>query len=92
MTTIRSTHLATASPESDALAPSGSVWQVSSRQAGPLLSRKDNLHVAFWDVRILQDVGLQALTMQELLNHTVDNYVLNPELRREKIQMGRDGL
>ncbi len=71
-TITRTTPLATASPGSDALAPSGSVEQVSNRQAEPLLRRKDGLHVAFWNVRTLQDVGVQALTMRDLRNHNVD--------------------
>ncbi len=65
-------HLATASPGSDALAPPGSVGQVSNRQAEPLLCRKDDLHVAYWNVRTLQDVGVQALTMRELRKYNVD--------------------
>ncbi len=38
-TITRTTHLATASPGSDALAPPGSVGQASNRQAEPLLRR-----------------------------------------------------
>ncbi len=72
MTTQRCTHQATAFPGSDALAPQGSVGHVSTRQAGPLLRRKDDLHVAYWNVGTLQDVGVQALTMWELRKHNVD--------------------
>ncbi len=72
MTIIRSTHQATAFPGSDALAPPGSVGQVSNRQAEPLLRRKDDLHVAYWNVPSLQDVGVQALTMRELRKYNVD--------------------
>ncbi len=72
MTIIRSTHPATAFPGSDALGPPGSVGQVSNRQAEPLLRRKDDLHVAYWNVRTLQDVGVQALTMRELREYNVD--------------------
>ncbi len=46
--------------------------QVSNRQAEPLLRRKDDLHVAYWNVRTLQDVGVQALTMRELRKHNAD--------------------
>ncbi len=72
MTTIRSTHQATASPGSDALTPPGSAGQVSNRQAAPLLRRRDDLHVAYWYVRTLQDAGVQALTMRELWKYNVD--------------------
>ncbi len=71
-TITRATHRGTASPGSDALAPRGSVEQVSNRQAEPLLRRKDELHVAYWNVRTLQDVGVHALTMRELRKHNVD--------------------
>ncbi len=46
--------------------------QVSNRQAEPLLHGKDDLHVAYWNVRTLQDVGVQALTMRELRKYNVD--------------------
>ncbi len=36
------------------LAPSGSLGQVSNRQAEPLLRRKDDLHVVCWNVQTLQ--------------------------------------
>ncbi len=72
MTIRRSTYQATAFPGSDALAPPGSVGQVSNRQAEPLLRRKDDLHVAYWNVRTLRDVGVQALTMRELQKYNVD--------------------
>ncbi len=72
MTTQRRTHQATAFPGSDALAPPGSVGKVSNRQAEPLLHRNDDIQVAYWTVRTLQDVGVQALTMRELRKHTVD--------------------
>ncbi len=72
ITTTGTTHLATASPGSDALVPPGSVGQVSNRQGEPLLLRKDDLHVAYWTVRTLQDVGVQALTMRELRKYNVD--------------------
>ncbi len=68
----RTTHLAAASPGSDALSPPGSVGQASNRQAEPLLRRKDDLYVAYWNVRILQDVGVQAMTMWELRKYSVD--------------------
>ncbi len=71
-TNSRNTHLATASLGSDALAPPGSVGQVSNRQAEPHLRRKDDLHVAYWNVRTLHDVGVQALTMRELRKYDVD--------------------
>ncbi len=71
-TITRTTHLATASPGSDALAPPGSVGQVSNRQAEPLLRRTDDLHEAYWNARTLQDVGVQALTMRELRKYNVD--------------------
>ncbi len=50
---------------------------MSNRQAEPLLRRKDDLHVAYWNVRTLhggwiQDAGLQALTMQELRTYNVE--------------------
>ncbi len=44
-TITRTTHLSTASPGSNALAPPGSVGNVANRQAEPLLRRKDDLHV-----------------------------------------------
>ncbi len=72
MTIIRSTHLATAFPGSDALAPPGLVGQVSNRQAELLLRRKDDFHVAYWNVRTLQDIGVQALTTRELRKYNVD--------------------
>ncbi len=72
MTTQRRTHQPTAFPGSDALAPPGSVRQVSNRQAEPLLRRKDDIQVAYWNVRTLQDVGVQALTMWELRKYNVD--------------------
>ncbi len=72
MTTLRRTHQATAFPGRGALAPPGSVGKVSNRHAEPLLRRKDDLHVAYWHVRNLQDVGLQALTMRELRKYNVD--------------------
>ncbi len=65
MNTLRRTHQATAFPGSDALAPPGSVGQVSNQQAEQLLRRKDDLHVEYWNVRTLQDVGVQALTVRE---------------------------
>ncbi len=46
--------------------------QVPNRQAKPLLRRKDDLHVTYWNVRTLQDVGVQALTMRELRKCNVD--------------------
>ncbi len=39
---------------------------ITSQPAGPILHRKDDLHVANWNIRALQDVGVQALTMREL--------------------------
>ncbi len=51
--------------------------QVSNRQAEPLLRRKDDLHVAYWNVRTLQDVGVQALTMRELRKYNEDNACLS---------------
>ncbi len=58
MITTRTTHLATASPGSDALAPPGSVGQVPNWQAEPHLRGKDDLHVAYRDVQTVQDVGV----------------------------------
>ncbi len=46
--------------------------QVLNRQAEPLLCWTDDLHVAYWTIRILQDVGVQALTMRELCKYIVD--------------------
>ncbi len=63
---------ARAFPGSDAVAPPGSMGQVSNRQAESLLRRKYDLHVAYWNVQTLQDVGVQALTMRELLKYNVD--------------------
>ncbi len=71
-TITRTTHLATTSPGSDELSPPGSVGQVSNWQAEPLLRRKDELNVAYWNVRALQDAGAQALTMRELRKYNVD--------------------
>ncbi len=62
----------TAFPGSDALAPPGSVGQVPNRQAEPLLRRKDDVQVAYWNVRTLQDAGVHALTMRELRKYNVD--------------------
>ncbi len=45
---------------------------MSNRQAEPLLRRKDDLHVAYWNVRTLQDVGVQAVTMRELRKHKAE--------------------
>ncbi len=72
ITIIRSTYPASVFPGSYALASLGSVGQVSNRQVEPLLRRKDDLHVAYWNVRTLQDVGVQALTMRELRKYNVD--------------------
>ncbi len=44
----------------------------SNRQAEPLLRRKDVLHVAYWNVQTLKDVGVQELTMRELRQYNVD--------------------
>ncbi len=77
MTIIRSTHQATAFPGSDALAPPGSVGNVSNPQAEPLLLRKDDLHTVYWNVRTLQDVDVQALSMRELRKYNVDNACLS---------------
>ncbi len=77
MTTLRSTHQVTEYLGSDALAPPGSVGQVSNRQAEPLLHRKDDLHVAYWNVRTLQDVGVHALTMRELRKYNVGSACLS---------------
>ncbi len=46
--------------------------QVSNWQAEPLLRRKDNLLVAYWNIGTLLDVGVQALTMRELRKYNVD--------------------
>ncbi len=46
--------------------------QASNWQAELPLRRKDDLLVAFWNVRTLQDVGAQALTMWELRKYIVD--------------------
>ncbi len=46
--------------------------QVSNGQAEPLLRREDDLHAAYWNVRTLQGVGMQALTMRELRKYNVD--------------------
>ncbi len=45
---------------------------MSNWRAEPLLHRKDDLHVAYWNVRTLQDVGVQALTMRDLRKYNVD--------------------
>ncbi len=49
---------------------------MSIRKAEPLLRRKDDLHIAYWNVRTLQDVGVQALTMLELRTYFVDTACL----------------
>ncbi len=64
MTTLPRSYQAATSPRGSALALPGSVEHVSNQQVEPLLRRKDDLHVAYWNVQILQDVGVQALTMQ----------------------------
>ncbi len=38
----------------------------------PLLRRKDDVYVAYWNVLTLQDVSVQALTMRELRKYNVD--------------------
>ncbi len=43
---------------------------MSDRQAEPLLRRKDDLHVANWNVRTLQDVAVYALIMRELRKYS----------------------
>ncbi len=43
----------------------------------PYLRRKDGLHVAYWNIRTLQDVGVQALAIQELRKHNVDSACLS---------------
>ncbi len=45
---------------------------MSNRQVEPLLRRKEYLHVAYWNVQTLQDVGVQALTMRELRKYDVN--------------------
>ncbi len=36
------------------------------------MRRKDDLYVAYWNVRTLQDVGVQALTIWEIRKYNVD--------------------
>ncbi len=36
------------------------------------MRRKDDIQVAYWNVRTLQDVGVQALTMRELRKYNVN--------------------
>ncbi len=36
------------------------------------MHRKDDLCVAYWNIRTLQDVGVQAQTMRELRKYNVD--------------------
>ncbi len=69
MTTLRSTLQATAFLGSDVPAPSNSVGQLSNRQAEPLLRRKDDLHVAYWTVRTLQDIGVIEVSGEEACYH-----------------------
>ncbi len=64
MTALGGTYQAIAFPGSDAIAPPGSVGQMSNRQAEPILHRRADLHVAYWNVRVLQDV--EALIMRDL--------------------------
>ncbi len=45
---------------------------MSSRQAEQILRRKDDLHVANWIVRTIQDVGVLALTTWEPREYNVD--------------------
>ncbi len=72
MTALRPTNPATGLPGRHALAPPGSVGQVSNRQAEPLLRKKGDLHVAYWDVRTLKDVGVQVPAMRQLRKYNVD--------------------
>ncbi len=37
-----------------------------------ILRRKDDLHVAYWEVRTLQDVDVHALTMRAFRKYNVD--------------------
>ncbi len=77
MTTLRSTLQATAFLGSDVPAPSGSVGQESNRQSEPLLRRKDDLHVAYWNVRTLQDIGVIKVSGEETCNHLYFSGVLD---------------
>ncbi len=54
---------------SDVPAPSGSVGQVSNRQGEPLLRREDDLHVAYWNARTLQDIGVIKVSGEEACYH-----------------------
>ncbi len=45
---------------------------MSIRLTEPLLRRKDDLYVAYLNVRTLQDVGVQALTMRKPRKYYVD--------------------
>ncbi len=45
-------------PGSDAFAPPGSLGQVERQDSGPALCRKDDLHVAYWNIRTLLDIGV----------------------------------
>ncbi len=72
MTIIERPHQVTASPGSDALALPSSVGQVPIQQSGRILRKKDDIRVAYWNVRTLQDVGMQALTMRELWKYNMD--------------------
>ncbi len=45
---------------------------MSRHQTGPILRRKDELHVACWNVRTLQDVGAQALAVRGLRKYNVE--------------------
>ncbi len=59
------THLAKASSGSNALVPLGSEGKVSNQLVEPIRRRKAGLQQTYWNVRNLQDVGVQILTMWE---------------------------
>ncbi len=50
----------------------GTVEQMSSGLAEPILRRKDDPHVAYWNTRIQQDIGMQVLTMREQRRYNLD--------------------
>ncbi len=50
---------------------------MSNRQAEPLLRRKDDVHVAYWNVRTLQDNGVIKVSGEEACYHLYNSGVLD---------------
>ena len=63
---------ATASPGSDAPTLRGSAGWVSNMLAEPFYRRRQDVNVAYWNVRTMRDSGTQALTIHSLWKYGID--------------------